>query len=426
MKNQLCESSKTLSGRAWSWAVYDFANSAYAFLVPTLLFPIYFKESLLEGAANADWYWGLVIGLTTLAVGVSAPFLGALADLRQIHRRILRLCTLVTCLGVSLLPFAKGNVTTTLLIFVIAHVSFGWAVTIYDSFLPSVSGVESVGLVSGLGWALGYLGGPLCLLLLITLGITIDQPSSSSFHWVFVIVGLYYFALAVPTLRLLPAAMGDEARIGKSAFARSAVRRVWRTIREVKGRKNLLTYLIAVYLLTDGVVTVIYFTGLYGRGTLGLGIRDIGIAMVLTQLVGVPACVCAGVLADKWGHRRVLMLCIVIWIGIIMSLAMISSQVEFFILAGVTGLVIGSTQAISRSLLVQLIPVRQSAEMFGFYASSTKVASILGPLLFGAVSVWSGSQRVALVALIPFFLAALVLLMLVRAPIAPCKSRAAL
>jgi len=334
-----------------------------------------------------------------------------MADLRGIHRRLFTVFTVLACLAAALLGVAgPGQVTAAVLVFVIAHGAFNWALSLYDSFLPAVAGSRRIGFVSGLGWALGYLGGPLCLLVVLLLGAHIDQPTSLSFRLIFGVVGAYYLIFAIPALKLLPRSVTRRGPDVLHAMRISSLARVWTTLRSGKEHKGVFLYLLAVYLITDGIITIVHFTGLYGRETLGLEVAEIGVAMVLTQLVGIPACIAAGVLADRWGHRRVLMTCVCLWIAVVLALSVIDSRTEFFALAAGTGLVIGSTQAVSRSLLAKLVPIERSAEMFGFYAVSNKVSSTVGPILFGVIAVACDSQRAAVLSLIPFFAVGLVLL----------------
>ncbi len=395
---------------AISWAFYDFANSAYTVLILSFVFPIYFKE-LVAGVEKGDFYWGLLVSISILLGGVLAPVVGAIADFDSRKKVKFVTFAVVSMAGTALLYFTGSNkLLITSAIFILANTSFELAQTLYDSFLARVSTKETVGRISGLAWGLGYIGGVAAILLLKPL---FENGYSGDFEFgyklVFPLTALFFFLFAFPSFLFV-----KDGSLGKSsqslwALIRHGVQSVIGTIRNLKQHKDIGWFLVGFYFINDALVTIFSFTPIYARSTFGMDFKEILTLLLIVQVAAFPAATLFGLLSDKKGSRKILLFTIATWALIVALLAVATTKTMFYILALMTALVIGSSQAIARSWLSKLVPEEKRFEFFGFNGFASKIAATTGPVLFGAISVATGNQRWAMAALIPFFVIAFVI-----------------
>jgi len=381
-----------------SWAFYDFANSAYTLIVASFVFPIYFKEVVAGGGALGDLLWGIVVSTSILLGALAAPVIGAMADADGRRKRKFVFFTLLCIIGTAALFFAQnGALLLSAIVFIVANLSIEIAITLYDSFLSRVSTPATAGRVSGLGWGLGYLGGVLSMLLLRPL-FTADT-ATASYHLTFPLVALFFLLFALPAFFFL--------RETRKPLCRSSVmagfRRTFATVRDLRAHRRIAWFLVAFYFMNDALVTIFSFTPIYAKSTLGMPMNEIMVALIAVQLFSFVSTILIGWLSDHLGQKRILLAAIAGWMLVTALLAATTTRLLFWIVVLLTGVVIGSSQAIARSWFSRIVPQHRQAEFFGFNAFASKLSAVTGPLLFGFVVLWSGSERVALLALLPFF-----------------------
>ena len=395
---------------AISWAFYDFANSSYALLILSFIFPIYFKE-VVVGIEKGDFYWGLLVSISILIGGLLAPIIGAIADYDSRKKIKFIIFALISMIGTAFLFFTGSNkLLLTSLIFLISNIAFELAQTLYDSFLARVSTKETVGRISGMAWGLGYIGGVVAMLVFKPL---YENGYAGDFEFgyklVFPLTALFFLLFAIPSFIFIKEKAESRNKESLSTLIKHGVKSVLGTIKNLKQHKNIAWFLLGFYFVNDALVTFFAFTPIYARTTFGMEFKEIFILLLIVQIVAFPAATILGLLSDRKGSKKILLFTIAIWAIIIALLSVATTKTMFYILALLTALVIGSSQAIARSWLSKLVPDEKRFEFFGFNSFASKIAATTGPVLFGVISVATGNQRFAMAALIPFFIIAFII-----------------
>ncbi|WP_237055421.1 MFS transporter [Microbulbifer sediminum] len=395
--------------RIWSWAFYDWANSAFATVVLAGFFPLLYQDfwNIGVSAETANLRLGWTNAAASLVIAVSAPFLGALADRAGAHKRLLCLFALCGVLGTALLARVPGgDWLAASLLFVCATVGFLGGNLLYDALLVHVAPPSRWHAVSGLGFGLGYLGGGLLYLGCVVAAL---QPqlfgftdSTTAALAAFIVTALWWALFSLPLLMWVPEP--EPVASGNQPAWRQAIAQLRATLRMLPHYRPVATFLLAYWLYIDGVGTVIRMAVAYGRG-LGFERSHLILALLLVQFVGFPAAVAFGYLGARIGARRGIYIGLGVYTIVCTWGAFIRYPWEFFAIAVLIGLVQGGVQALSRSLYAQLIPVEKSGQFFGFYNLMGKFAALAGPPLFGLFGAWFGDVRYSMLALVVLFVA---------------------
>ena len=403
-----------------AWCLFDFANSSYTTLIITVSFAVFFREVVVNAPDNrGDQLWGFANFLAMLAVALTSPVLGALADFSGLRRLFLVLTTLVAVSATALLYFVgPGQIGFAMALFILGTFGFEVGYVFYNSFLPDVSTPATVGRVSGWGWAAGYAGGLLCL---IACSPWIQRPLKdadgrvladgvSAYQSSYLIVAAFYLVFALPAFFWLrePAPQGRIR--GWSAYIGVGFRRVAETLSHLRQYRETGKYVLASLCFTDGITTVVSFAAIYATTTMGFSNREVIFLFLVLNIVALPGSLAAGYLADRIGAKRTIILTLVIWMAVVVTGCLAVNKAMFWVMAAGAAVGMGSTQAVGRSFMAQISPPAREAEFFGFYVLSGKFASMFGPLVFGSISRFTGSQRLAVLSLLPFFLAGLILM----------------
>jgi len=390
-----------------SWAFYDWANSAFATTVMAGFFPLFFKQywSADTPVTTSTFWLGLGNSGASFLILLMAPVLGAIADSGGIHKRMLAgfaLLGIVSTAGFFLV--GEGNWHYAILLYVIAFIGFSGANVFYDAMLPSLVNREDYHKLSALGYALGYLGGG--LLFLVNVGMTLKPAAfglgdaAEAVRYSFLSVAVWWFVFTLPLL--LGIKEQPATSTGRISIP-SETRKIWNTLKQIRGQRNLWMFLIAYWLYIDGVATIIRMAVDYGIA-IGLPANSLIVALLLVQFIGFPATLVFGRLGNRFGAKTGL------WIGLwsyviaTVCASFMSSTTEFYVLAVALGLVQGGVQSLSRSLFSQLIPPDKSGEYFGFLNMIGKAAAVIGPLMVGIVAATTGSSRVGLLSIVLLFI----------------------
>jgi UMF1 family MFS transporter len=407
-----------------SWCLFDFANSSYTTLIVTVVFAVYFREVVVAADDNTgDQLWGLANFAAMLVVALASPLLGAIADDAGRRKTLLILTTMQTVVATALLFFATpGRVLLSVVIYVVATVGFEAGYVFYNSFLPDVSTPRTIGRISGWGWGIGFIGGLASLVVcwpwigteLRDAGGAISSLATRDRRISFLIVAGFYLLFALPAFVWL--------REGRSAtrrtiheYARSGLRRVGQTVRRLKQHREVAKFVAASLLFNDAITTVIVFSATYATVTFGFGSGELLVMFLVMNLIAFPSTVAAGYLSDALGGKRALTLTLLLWIGVVLTATLAQTKPMFWVVAVGAAAGMGATQSVGRSFMAQISPPERRAEFFGFYVTSGKLASTTGPLIFGTISAWTGSQRLAIVSLLPLFVGGLALLLSIDA-----------
>lgn len=409
-----------------AWALYDWANSAFALAVLTAFVPVMLAGAWNDGAPSpvTTFRLGIANGLASLIVVLLAPLLGAMTDQARRRKPWLALFTLVGVVATMLLAAIEpGGWQLAMFCFVIASVGFFAANSLYDAMLIDVAEPAAYDRVSAFGYGLGYLGGALLFMVSVVL---LARPAAfglgsatAAIQLTFVLVGAWWALFSLPLLLWVRERQGGRAPV--AAAFRAGLRQLRDTVRTLRGDRNLLWFLGAYWLYIDGVYTIIKMAVDYGLSQ-GLSAADVTGAILLTNFLGFPAAIAFGALGTRIGPRRAIYLALAVYIVATAMAVFLTTAPQFYALAAAIGLVQGGVQSLSRSLYARLIPPGMSGEYFGFFNMLGKFSSILGPVIAGAVALASGSQRVGILSIIVLFVAGLVMLTRVRVPAAGAGS----
>ncbi len=402
-----------------AWAMYDWANSAFVLVIITAVFPIYFQQVAAQGLDpdEATARYGLATtGALCIAAALS-PVLGALADFRAVRKRLLGVCLLLGVGATACLYFVyAGDWFLALVLFVLGNIGLMLSYVFYDSLLPHITTSEEIDRVSSAGYALGYLGSGLLLVLNLawiqmpeTFGIASTEAAT---RLSFLSVALWWGLFSIPLFRTVsepPRTLEADESTTASAV-RATFTRLMETLRDLRSlyREAFLT-LVAMFIYNDGIGTIIRMAAIYAA-TIGVPQHHVIIAILLVQFVGIPFSFLFGMLAGRIGAKWAIMIGLAVYSGISVVAYTMKSTEEFYILAILVATVQGGTQALSRSLFASMIPKHKTSEMFGFFSVFEKISGILGPLLFSVAIVLTGSTRDAVLSVIVFFVVGAALL----------------
>lgn len=387
------------------WAMFDFANSAYTTIIITVAFSIYFTKLVAPGE-RADFLWGLAVLASNLVVVAGAPIVGAVADDSGRKKLLLAAtwlgCVVSTCALWLVLPGAVG---LALALFVVSNVAYSYGESLAGAFLPEISTPATIGRISGFGWGLGYMGGLGSLFLVLPLvkpGFTLENLSNLRLAWV--ATGLFFLVGGLPTFLWLRerAPRGPLRSLG--GYAREGFARLGNTLHALSHFRQLARFLAVFTLFSCGLGAIITFAAIYAERTVGFdGGEIIGLFLVLQISAGLGA-VLFGWVQDRIGAKRTIQIALVLWLAVTAGAWGTHTKAAFWAVALASGLGIGSLQSASRALVGLFSPLPKSGEFFGFWGLASRVAYMIGPTTFGAVSSWTGSQRTAVAVNGLFFL----------------------
>lgn len=414
------------------WCLYDWANSAYITTVAVGLLPVYFAEVVVGPAGihwrgtvyKADALWGATVGLAAFLTFLSAPVLGSIADFTAAKKRFLLSFAYTGALFTLLLYFCRsGDVARTLALFLIAQMGYIGANVFYDAFLPQISSAERMDWVSGKGYSYGYVGGGLQFALALALVVGHERLGLGKEQAVrlgILLAGLWWAGFTLYTARTLTEAAPTETLPERYrgwprplAYAALGFSRTLRTTRRIGRFRHLALFLVAFMLYDDGIQTVITMASIYGKTELKLSAATLMLTLLLIQAIATFGALAFSRLAGWIGTKRTVMVTLGLWSGVVVYAYFIETAAQYFALGAVVGVVLGGSQALSRSFYGSMIPEEASAEFYGFYTVFSKFSAMWGPWVFAIVAQVTGSSRLAILSLIVLFLAGLVLLYLV-------------
>jgi len=414
-----------LNRAKFAWCMYDWANSAFATVILAAVLPVYFASLVPAGGVPVFWssapvpataFWGYTVSLSMALVALAAPAMGNLADRRSWRRPLLILFCIIGALATAALALAgPGCYLLAAGLFVIANVGFAAGNIFYNAFLPSLATGSEADRLSAKGFAYGYVGGGLMLLIAFILiqqhawfGLP-DQGVATRLG--FLLTGAWWLGFALPTF----AWVRDTDLPSLHGPALKTPRDYLRAINDLRRYPDLARFLVAFLLYNDGIQTIIAVSAIFAREELGLGTGTILGCFLMIQFVATPGALLFARLAERYGARGAVLISLAIFTAISGYAATMRSASEFWLLGGAVAIVLGGSQAISRSLFASMVPPQRSAEFFSFYAISAKFASIFGPLVFALIIDLTGSNRIAILALAAFFVVGMVLLFRVDA-----------
>ncbi|WP_390344271.1 MFS transporter [Variovorax boronicumulans] len=401
----------------FGWAMYDFANSGYTTVVITAVFAAYFVGGIAKGAPWATFAWTAALSTSYAIVMLTMPAIGAWADLRATKKRVLVMtttgCVLATA-ALALTPgFAGGamGVALAMALVIVSNAFYSYGESLTGAFLPELATAEGMGKVSGWGWAFGYVGGMLALGLCLAYVLWSQARGLPAAHFVpvtMLITAAIYGVAACVTFALLPERAVPRARRGQD----SAWRQLRTTFQQARAYRDFMWLLVCTVCYQGGVAVAITLAAIYAEQVIGFVASE---TMALIFVLNVAAALGAfafGYVQDRIGHKVSLAATLLAWIAVCVIAAWVTTKGGFWWAAAIAGLAMGSSQSAGRAMTGYLAPPQQLAEFFGLWTFATRLASIIGPLSFGAIT-WAtgGNQRIAILSTAVLFVGGLLLLL---------------
>ncbi len=396
--------------RVVSWAVYDWANSAFATTVLAGFFPIFFKQYWDQAADStvSTFHLGVGNSVASVIIVMLAPLLGAIADRGLLRKHFLLVFASLGVLSTAgLFWIGQGMWLPAVMCFSAGLVGFMGANIFYDALIVSVVEPEKRDFVSSFGYALGYLGGGVLFSVNVAMTLTPEffgiDNAAQAVRISFLSVALWWAIFSIPLiLYVKDSGTAIAGRYNNASVLRAGFVQLLNTIRTLRSYRKTMIFLFAYWFYIDGVDTIVRMAVDYGL-SLGLAQNDLIIALLISQFVGFPATLGFGYIGQHFGNRIGIYIGLLCYILVTVWAYFISQAWEFYVLAVAVGLVQGGVQSLSRSYYASLIPIDRQGEFFGFYNMMGKSAAILGPLIVGGVSVLTQSHRIGMLSVIILF-----------------------
>ena len=387
-----------------SWAMYDFANTAFSALFVTFFFPFYIKHFL----GGNEFQIGLVMGGSMFLVGLIVPILGTMSDITGKRVKMIIFFTLICVIATAITGFAGLKIA--LIAGVIANFSYHACLVAYNAILPHLVPTKIIGKISGLGVALGYLGTFFSLIMVSIILFTFGWESAIGIKLTFPATAIFFFLFALPLFFNVK----DEKVVHKPLWQsiKHALHELRVTIPRITKYKGIIPFLLSSFFFSNGITAAVIFLYLYARQEIGLAVSSFLVVYVIFSLAAAAGSFVAGRLSDKLGPRAVLMIAGIMWIFVIGLLFQLTSLWIFVVAGAIGGIGMGFVWTAIRPMVIALVPKKKIGEFFGFDELGDKFSGVIGPILFGWLVVESG-YKAALFSLLVIFLIGLVFLFFV-------------
>jgi UMF1 family MFS transporter len=422
----------------WAWYLYDFGNSAYAAVVLLAVYSAYFKGEVVGGAEGSR-LWGYAVGIAMLVVAVTSPFLGTIADFSGAKKRFLLFFTAMACVFTGALFFVRGgDVLTGMLFFILAEVGYRSAQVFYNSLLPEIAGPDEIASVSGRGWAVGSVGGILCLFLILPAVVLVGGQLVIRLSLVFTAV---FFAIsAIPIFTTLRERAEPQVLPEGENYISLAIKRLGNTIRTATRFREFVRFIVAFLIYNDGVIMALDFAAILGAVLFGLDQQMLIVFVIIVQVTNVFGAWVFGLWAERYSCKNALIVSILMMVACVAWLFFGTTTVEFFLIGAVAGMAMAGIQSVSRTLVGMISPEGKSAEFYGFFAVAGRTSSFIGPAVYGwlaaEATLWyrargmgallaeQWGQRIALISIAAFLLVGMALLLRVNERVARAQGEA--
>lgn len=408
--NQSIENSYKRTIRAWT--MYDWANSAFATTIMGAILPTYFAAYVAVGQSVP--IWGSAVAIGSLIAALMSPILGGIADFKASKKLFLGLFAALGIISTALLFFVTGpeHLTLCIVLYVLGTIGFAGSLVFYDSLLPHVAKPEDMDKVSSRGYALGYIGGGVLLLinvLMIFFGPNLltnmpkDEATQLMTRLSLASVAVWWAVFSIPLFRGVrePTAMAEKREIGQNGV-KVSLQRLGKAFREIRDYKDLFWFLLTFLVYSNGIGTIITMAAAFATD-LGFSTMTVLGTFLMVQFVAAPFALLFGKLGTKLGNKKAITLSLLIYTLVAIVGYFMSKDWHMFVLGFGVATVQGGSQALSRSLIGKLMPKSKSAEFFGFFSVSEKFNTILGPLTMALVTKLTGDPRYGIVSLVIFF-----------------------
>jgi UMF1 family MFS transporter len=418
-----------------SWYLYDFANTSFTVLIVTALFPLYFEDLatlfFMDDGAIGQALWGYAGSVTMLVVAIISPILGAIADFSGSKKKLLVAFTALCIVFNALMFFTTMDqlyifgVPTWIwawVLFVIANIGFEGALPFYDAWLTEISDEESIGRISGMGYAAGYVGAMLTVVIALISVLQFGFDSTVPF----LLSALFFLVFAIPAIMGLKNRQPQQfmSEEGKG-YVSAGFSRLRGTLREIRTYQGVPLFMVAFFLFSDAISTVIFYAAIFGQAVYAFSTELILIFFAVVQLAAIPGAFIFGYIADKIGTKKTLIITLLIWVVVLLLGFFGTDAIVWWIAGFIAGVAMGSSQSTARSMYGQFIPEEKKTEMFGLLTFAGRFAAIIGPFIYASTLLYTAGlgfdnamqNRYALLSVLVFFVAALIIMLKVRQPV---------
>jgi UMF1 family MFS transporter len=390
-----------------SWTLFDFANSSYSAVIASVVFPVYYANTIVGNETGlGDLWWGRAISVSMAIVALSSPFLGGIADYGGKRKRFLFIYTALSVAAIASLSILNtGMVFEGFVMVIAANFGMEGGLVFYNSFLPRIAPREYQGRVSAWGFGVGYAGSIISLLFALPL------IRAGRFEATWLMVAVFFSLCSTPAFLFLPKDVKSDSLIRSGI---KGLRYTLTTLKEIWGRREPRKFLISYLIYEDGVNTVIVFSSIFAATTLGFKPEELIALYLIVQTMALLGAFVMAKPIDLLGPKKVVIISLLMWTSVAIIAFFVQTKTQFWLLASFAGLGLGTVQAATRAFYSQFILEGREAEYFGIYSLVGKSSAILGPLIFGQLSTTFRSQRPAIISIAAFFLIGMIILMTVK------------
>ncbi len=423
----MTQKTSTKKKEQWAWYMYDFGNSAYAAVVLLAIYSAYFKEEVVGGAEGSE-KWGISVGIAMLVVAIIAPILGTIADFSGRKKQFLLFMTSISVLFTAALFFVqKGDVFIGMLFFVLAEIGYRGGQVFYNSLLPEIAEQDEIGTVSGKGWAIGSLGGIICLLIVLALILTIGGDFIIRLS--FIITAVFFLLSTLPLVFWIKEKAEPQPLRKDESYISVAFDRLRVTFASVRDYKDFLKFMLAFLIYNDGILMALDFAAILGAVLYGMDQEQLIIFMIIVQVTSIAGAYLYGVIGERYGFKRGLIQSLLLMIAAVGAIYFNTTLTGYFVIGSVAGFALTAVQSLSRTMIGAFAPPGKSAEFYGFFAVVGRTSSFIGPSLYGLIAARMANyyltqgqgallaeqngQRAAIISIIVFLVVGLVFLLFV-------------
>ena len=399
----------------FGWAMYDFANSGFTTVVITAVFAAYFVGGIAQKAEWATFAWTAALSASYAIVMLTMPSIGAYADLRAAKKRLLMITTAGCVVATAALAFAgPGSVALAIVLIIVANTFYSWGESLTAAFLPELARTESLGKVSGWGWGFGYFGGMLALGICLGYVIWAQGQGIKAEQFVpvtMLVTAVIYGAASLVTFRLLKERAQPNPAALRQNGLRASLAQLRSTFAQARQYRDFMWLLACAVFYQGGVAVAIALAAIYAEQVIGFAPQETMVLIFVLNLAAAGGALAWGYFQDRIGHKLALGITLVGWIATCVIAAVTTTKGGFWYAAAIAGLCMGSSQSAGRAMAGMFAPQRQLGEFYGLWTFAIRLASIIGPLSYGAIT-WAtgGNQRTAILSTAVLFVVGLVLL----------------
>jgi UMF1 family MFS transporter len=376
---------KTRKRNHWAWYLYDFGNSAYAAVILLAVYSAYFKGAVVGGAEGSR-LWGFSLGIAMLVVAIISPILGTIADFTAAKKRFLFVFTAVSWVFTALLFFVEsGDIFTGMLFFILAEIGYRGGQVFYNALLPDIANPEEMGRVSGNGWAIGSVGGIICLLFILPV-IVLSDSNPLAVRGSFAFTALFFALSTIPLFLHLKERREGRALPPGENYLSLAFKRLKNTFGAVRDFREFIKFIFAFLIYNDGILMALDFAAIIGAVLYGMNQTQLIVFMIIVQVTSAIGAYVFGIWGEKAGFKQALIYSILLMIAAVIWMMFNTTLTGYFIIGALAGFALTGVQSLSRTITGLFAPANKASEFFGFFAVAGRSSSFIGPTIYGIIA----------------------------------------